>query len=56
MLTRSSEGWKTSAERRKFFDKFAKSNNFDPLEADNWYSVSRVEITNAVSKVISFSL
>lgn len=25
---------------RLFFEKYARDNNFDPMEADNWYSES----------------
>eukprot|EP00026_Physarum_polycephalum_P001731 Phypoly_transcript_01733.p1 GENE.Phypoly_transcript_01733~~Phypoly_transcript_01733.p1 ORF type:complete len:1003 (+),score=155.23 Phypoly_transcript_01733:421-3009(+) len=36
--------WDTEEARRKFFVKYAKSNNFDPLLAENWYSQSRYKI------------
>jgi hypothetical protein len=39
-------------ERRKFFDEFAKSKNFDPLDAERWYSISGREIIKAVSLII----
>lgn len=32
------------AERRKFFEDFAHSNSFDPLLAENWYSIPRDKI------------
>jgi hypothetical protein len=40
---------KWSPERqRKFFDEFAKSNNFSPLDADKWYLVTLQQIRKAV--------
>eukprot|EP00026_Physarum_polycephalum_P004386 Phypoly_transcript_04404.p1 GENE.Phypoly_transcript_04404~~Phypoly_transcript_04404.p1 ORF type:complete len:567 (+),score=64.08 Phypoly_transcript_04404:352-2052(+) len=33
--------WKHPAERRKLLEKYAKENNFDPLNPENWYSQSR---------------
>jgi hypothetical protein len=35
--------------RRKFFDEFAKSKNFNPLDAENWYSITKAQILQAVS-------
>ena len=29
--------WETVANRRKFFEKFAQNNGFDPHNPDNWY-------------------
>jgi hypothetical protein len=43
----TSDEWKLSAGRH-FFDEFAKSRNFYPLDANRWYSVSRKEISRAV--------
>jgi hypothetical protein len=43
--------WKTS-DRRRFLNKFAKANSFDPLVAENWYSVSAA-IVKGVKVVIS---
>jgi len=34
---------------RNFFDEFAKSNNFNPLDTERWYSVTRKEVLRAVS-------
>jgi hypothetical protein len=31
-------------ERRKFFDEFAKSMNFDPLDDEKWYCISKKDI------------
>eukprot|EP00026_Physarum_polycephalum_P002130 Phypoly_transcript_02134.p1 GENE.Phypoly_transcript_02134~~Phypoly_transcript_02134.p1 ORF type:complete len:738 (+),score=96.58 Phypoly_transcript_02134:691-2904(+) len=36
--------WENSANRKLFFDEFAKSQNFDPLVRENWYSVTRETI------------
>jgi hypothetical protein len=38
--------------RREFFDEFAKSHNFNPLVAERWYSVSKKDIEEAVSRFI----
>jgi len=37
----------TSKQGRKFFDAFAKSKNFNPLDAKMWYSVTSEEISRA---------
>ena len=43
--------------RRSFFEDFANENNFDPLVADNWYSVRREALlTRKVCKFIFFVL
>jgi len=44
---KSKEGWKTPAIQRSFFEAFARSNNFNPLDAEKWYSVTCKEITRA---------
>jgi len=41
------QAWKTSEQRREFFDKFAQSKKFNPLDAAKWYSVTSIEIKNA---------
>eukprot|EP00026_Physarum_polycephalum_P003660 Phypoly_transcript_03673.p1 GENE.Phypoly_transcript_03673~~Phypoly_transcript_03673.p1 ORF type:complete len:675 (+),score=95.36 Phypoly_transcript_03673:213-2237(+) len=33
--------WSDRANRKQFFDAFARENHFDPLVSENWYSVSR---------------
>eukprot|EP00026_Physarum_polycephalum_P003327 Phypoly_transcript_03337.p1 GENE.Phypoly_transcript_03337~~Phypoly_transcript_03337.p1 ORF type:complete len:777 (+),score=98.56 Phypoly_transcript_03337:66-2333(+) len=33
--------WRSSGNRKRFFDSYAKKRNFDPLNANNWYSVSQ---------------
>jgi len=43
----SNEGWKVSKNQRKFFDGFARSKNFNPLDAQQWYSVTRNDIISA---------
>ena len=46
--------WNEVTNRRGFFDEFARSNGFDPLEPKNWYSIASTQIFN--SKVfLSFS-
>jgi len=41
------EVWKIPHERRKFFDEFATSKQFDPLDSGKWYSVTRRDILKA---------
>jgi len=41
------QGWKAPNGRRNFFDDFAKSRQFNPLNAENWYSISHREILRA---------
>lgn len=36
--------WTDVSDRRKFFEKFAFDNGFDPLVSDNWYSQSKDQI------------
>ena len=36
--------WKNRVYRKSFFDKFAKSQGFDPLVAKNWYNVTLSQI------------
>ncbi len=40
---------KDPTNRRNFFDTFASSKNFDPLDPEKWYSVTKSEIRRAVS-------
>jgi len=47
LFLQSQEGWKTTARQRRFFDDFAKSKQFDPLDAEKWSSISRKEIVRA---------
>jgi len=44
---KSNKGWKASENQRKFFDGFAKSQKFNPLDAEKWYSVTHNEIIRA---------
>jgi hypothetical protein len=46
--------WANLQNRRKFFDEFARENNFDPLIPDNWYGISKRQIKN--KQVLLFSL
>ena len=41
--------FKLEKERRKFFDNFAKSKQFDPLDVEKWYGVTQTDIRKAVS-------
>jgi hypothetical protein len=51
-------GFKRADKRRKYLDEFAKSNKFDPLDADKWYTVSNRDIAQAVSflEILAFYL
>jgi hypothetical protein len=42
------------SERRRFFDEFAHSKKFDPLDAEKWYSVTYTQIINSVCYLIWF--
>jgi hypothetical protein len=33
--------WKELGNRKEFFDNLARENGFDPLVAENWYSITR---------------
>jgi len=44
---KSKEGWKETGNQRKFFDDFAKSKNFNPLDSEKWYSVPHHDIIRA---------
>ena len=39
--------WRAPANRKKFFDDFARDHNFDPLVPRNWYSVTSDQIKAA---------
>lgn len=39
--------WHKPQKRRAFFEKFARTNGFDPLVAANWYHIKFEDITNA---------
>jgi len=41
------EGWKAPENQRKFFDEFARSKKFNPMDPENWYSVTRNDIQRA---------
>lgn len=36
--------WHYTSNQRAFFDEFARANNFDPLQPDNWYPVTVNEV------------
>jgi len=37
MFPHGRDRWKTTERRRAYFEEYAKDNNFDPLDAENWY-------------------
>lgn len=45
--------WDDIKNRKKFFERYARDNSFDPLLPDNWYSQKSSDILS--SKVLSFS-
>jgi hypothetical protein len=47
-LLRVVTGLRKVENRRKFFDEFAKSQNFHPLDAEKWYRVTGQQIKKAV--------
>jgi len=49
-LTKKVRNWKNSRKRKEFFDLFAKTNNFNPMEVHKWYKVTRRDIINAGGK------
>jgi hypothetical protein len=51
-VTDVSEGWKVPSQQRKFFDRFARTHNFDPLEAEKWYGITQQDILHAVSSLL----
>jgi len=44
---KSKKGWKIPQNQKKFLDTFARSKNFNPLDAENWYSVTHHDIMKA---------
>jgi len=49
--------WKELKNRKKVFDRFAKENKFDPLIADNWYSIgyrSMADASKGISSVLQY--
>jgi len=51
----SKKGWKAPTNQRKFFDSFARSKKFSPLDAENWYSISKNQIKAAGgSRLLSY--
>jgi hypothetical protein len=41
--------FKTASDRRRFFDQFAESRDFHPLDAEKWYAVTKNKIRLAVT-------
>jgi hypothetical protein len=50
-LSAANSKWRKPERQRKFFEEFAKSKKFDPLDSEAWYSITRKEIISAVSFV-----
>jgi hypothetical protein len=48
-----SSGYGRSEIRRKFFNEFAKSKRFDPLDADKWYTITKKDVLSAVCIVLT---
>jgi len=46
-LLQFKEWWKFPENQRNYLDTFAKSQKFNPLDAENWYSVTHIEIIRA---------
>ena len=42
------EHWREFEVRRKFFIEMAKKENFDPLDASNWYSITKEQVLSHV--------
>ena len=55
LLTICKDSWSDFANRRKFFEEFAKARGFDPRIPDNWYAQSR-ELILSFPVSLSFSL
>lgn len=47
--------WYDATKRRKFFENFARMNGFDPLVADNWYTITRDRVSALKVKLFFFS-
>jgi len=47
IFLRSKKGWKLSENQRKFFDTFARSKKFNPLDAEKWYCISFKDVLRA---------
>jgi len=47
--------WNDAANRKKFFEDYAKANGFDPLDPINWYSrpLSAIKLVKGASEVIA---
>jgi len=43
----SKKGWKSLGNQRKFFDDFARSKNFNPLDSGNWYFITCKDVRRA---------
>jgi hypothetical protein len=48
--------WPDTKARRKFFETYAKENNFDPLLPENWYAQSKQQLTSTKVIFIYFNL
>lgn len=43
--------WSEFKSHKLFFDNLAKQHQFDPLNADNWYSIQKKHVAAAVSLI-----
>jgi hypothetical protein len=48
--------WQDDYKRRQFFEKYAKDNNFDPLNREEWYMQSRGKIATVEVWILFYSL
>jgi hypothetical protein len=47
-----SDKWRNPKQRRKFFDDLANSKQFDPLNAENWYSITQKDICGTPVSIV----
>lgn len=53
LLTVIDELWQSEHNRRRFFEDFAETKGFEPLLAENWYSITSKDIKrNKVMRII----
>jgi hypothetical protein len=49
MLLVDKSKWRTPERQRKFFDDFANSRKFEPLDVKQWYSIRKKDLIRAVA-------
>jgi hypothetical protein len=47
---------KRLSKMRKFLDQYAKSKKFNPLDVEEWYSVTKNDIVRSVRVILHFEL